>query len=61
MSTTSILIAAGVAGWLLAFTLVWLYVAAGAKEDRRIAASRDRATAATEPDDRDRPTRAADG
>jgi len=57
MSTTIILIAAGVAAWLLAFALVWLYCAAAAKEDRKIAASRDRAKAATGPDDRERPTR----
>jgi hypothetical protein len=61
MSTTIILIAAGVAAWLLAFALVWLYCAAAAKEDRRIAASRDHAKAATEPDDRDRRTRATGG
>jgi hypothetical protein len=59
MSTTTILIAAGVTAWLIALGLVWLYCAAAAKEDRRIADSRDGDEAATAPDDRDATTRAA--
>ncbi|HTE64390.1 MAG TPA: hypothetical protein VK631_28805 [Solirubrobacteraceae bacterium] len=61
MRTTIILIAAGVAAWLLGFALVWLYCVSAAREDRRIAASRDRAEAAAAPDDRDRPSHVTRG